>query len=863
MRFVGRAFLYLFFLGMLVGVAGLGVVGWAFWHYGQGLPDYKQLADYEPPTSTRVHAGDGRLLAEFAVESRVFVPIDAIPKRVSEGFIAAEDQNFYRHFGVDIQALIRAVITNVVHVTQGRRLVGASTITQQVAKNFLLTNEVSIARKVKEAILALRIERALNKDRILELYLNEIYLGYRSYGVAAAALNYFDKSLDDLTIAEIAYLAALPKGPNNYHPVRRKEAAIARRNWVIDRMLEENFITAEEAAIATASPLVVQNHADADLVDAGYFLEEVRRDLGDRFGEDGLYSGGMSVRTSLDPTLQEMARQSLRDGLIAYDHRHGYRGAVGRVGDNEPWLEALVAFQIPAGALNWVPAAVLSVDKDKAQIGLRDNSTGTIPLDEVRWARAALGGEDRTVGPSIKSVTDVLKVGDIILVEPVTQTTPNEEGETPKPYPEGTYGLRQIPEVNGAIVAMDPHTGRILAMSGGWSFETSQFNRATQAYRQPGSAFKPFVYLTALENGYTPATIILDAPFVIDQGPGLGKWKPSNFSNEFYGPSPMRVGIEKSRNLMTVRLAQAIGMDKVSETVERFGIVKNMPPQLAMSLGSADVRLIDMVAAYGALVNGGKKVEPTLIDRIQDRNGKTVFRHDDRTCAECDVKYWDNQPVPILPDNRIQLTTPTSAYQIVTMLEGVVQRGTGRSIAQLGKPLGGKTGTTNDSRDTWFVGFSPDLVAGIFIGFDTPIPLGRQPWGGQETGSSVAAPVFKEFMGQALADKPAIPFRTPPGIRMVRIDAETGKLASPSSNKVIQEAFKAGTEPGANSDGVIITGNDAPILPIVQTGEPGVQDGGDSEPASSIGNNGFIPMPTNNAPTGDNPNSPAAPSGIY
>ena len=410
---------------------------------------------------------------------------------------------------------------------------------------------------------------------------------------------------------------------------------------------------------------------------------------------------------------------------------------------------------------------------------------------------------------------------------------------------------------------MDPHTGRILAMSGGWSFETSQFNRATQAYRQPGSAFKPFVYLTALENGYTPATIILDAPFVIDQGPGLGKWKPSNFSNEFYGPSPMRVGIEKSRNLMTVRLAQAIGMDKVSETAERFGIVKNMPPQLAMALGSADVRLIDMVAAYGALVNGGKKVEPTLIDRIQDRNGKTVFRHDDRTCPECDVKYWDNQPVPILPDNRVQLTTPTSAYQIVTMLEGVVQRGTGRRIAELGKPLGGKTGTTNDSRDTWFVGFSPDLVAGIFIGFDTPIPLGRQPWGGQETGSSVAAPVFKEFMGQALADKPAIPFRTPPGIRMVRIDAETGKLASPSSNKVIEEAFKAGTEPGANSDSVIITGNGAPILPIVQSGEPSGQTEDEADPTSSSGSNGLIPLPTNNAPTGNNPNSPAAPSGIY
>lgn len=854
MRFVRRAFLYLFFLGLLAGVVGVGTVGWAFWEYGKDLPDYKYLADYEPPTSTRVHAGDGRLLAEFAVESRVFVPIEAIPRRVTQGFIAAEDQHFYEHFGVDLQALMRAVVTNVVHYIQGRRVIGASTITQQVAKNFLLTNEVSIKRKIREAILALRIERAMDKNRILELYLNEIYLGYRSYGVAAAALNYFDKSLDELTVAEIAYLAALPKAPNNYHPIRRREAAVARRNWVVGRMLEEGFITGEEAATARAAPLDVKTHLAADLVDAGYFLEEVRRELDDRFGERGLYEGGLSVRTTLDPVLQEYARAALRDGLIAYDRRHGYRGPIGRVGENEPWHPALTAFEKPKGALDWQIAAVLKVDRDSAEIGLPDGSTGTLPLAELRWARKPNNDERRTVGPSISKVGDVLSEGDIILVEPVREGAPAKDGEPPVEYPEGTFALRQIPEVNGAIVAMDPHTGRVLAMSGGWSFETSQFNRATQAYRQPGSSFKPFVYLTALENGYTPATIILDAPFVIDQGEGLGKWKPSNFSREFYGPSPMRIGIEKSRNLMTVRLAQAIGMDKVSETAERFGIKEAMPAQLAMALGSADVLLIDMVSAYAALVNGGKKITPTLIDRIQNRNGKTVFRHDDRPCEGCDVPYWDNQPVPELPDTRPQITDPASAYQIVTMLEGVVQRGTGRRIAELGKPLGGKTGTTNDSKDSWFIGFSPDLAVGVFIGFDNPIPLGYQPWGGQETGSSVAAPVFKTFMADALADKPAIPFRTPPGIRMVRIDAETGKLATPSSGKVITEAFKAGTEPGSQSSAVYISGTNAPVLPVV------------SEDGTSVNGQGSVdtsPVPGSIPGTSGTTQPQTAPSGLY
>lgn len=814
MKFLRRAIAVLLVMGLIGGVAAVGTVAWAFWHYGKGLPDYKQLADYEPPTATRVHAGDGRLLAEFASESRVFVPIDSIPQLVKNGFLAAEDQDFYDHFGVDLKALLRAVITNVYNVTQGRRLIGASTITQQVAKNFLLTNEVSFERKIKEAILALRMERALSKDRILELYLNEIFLGYRSYGIAAAALNYFGKSLDDLSVDEAAYLAALPKAPNNYHPTRKTDAAIARRNWVIGRMVEEGFVSQEDASVAQANPLTVQELGGSGFVQAGYFLEEVRRGLERRFGEEGLYGGGLSVRTTLNPLMQDHAREALREGLMAYDRRHGYRGPVTQIPENEPWQAALSAVERPRGALDWKLAAVLKMSKGEAVLGFADGAEGTLPLAELTWARRPNEDEKRTVGPQIKSVGDVLGIGDVILVQPVKEGAPPKDGADPIVYPENTYALRQIPEVNGGIIAMDPHTGRVLAMSGGWSFQTSQFNRATQAQRQPGSSFKPFVYLSALENGYTPATIILDAPFVIDQGEGLGKWKPANFTKEFYGPSPMRIGIEKSRNLMTVRLAQAIGMDKVSEIAARFGIDENMAPTLAMSLGAGETRLLNMVAAYGALVNGGKKVIPTLIDRVQDRNGLTVMRHDQRACVDCTAAFWDNQEVPILEDVRPAITDPTFAYQIVTMLEGVVKRGTGRSIATVGKPLGGKTGTTNDSRDTWFVGFSPDLAVGVFVGFDTPVPLGNTPWGGQETGSSVAAPIFKGFMARALADKPAIPFRTPPDIRMVRIDAETGALASDSSEKVIEEAFRIGTEPGASALATYVSGTEAPILPV-------------------------------------------------
>jgi penicillin-binding protein 1A len=765
--------------------ATAGGVLYVFHEYGRDLPDYKQLADYDPPTVTRVHAGDGRLLAEYAVQKRVFVPIQSIPKRVINAFLAAEDKNFYSHPGVDVMAVLRAVVTNVVHKIQGRRPVGASTITQQVAKNFLLSNELSYERKIKEAILALRMERTFSKDRILELYLNEIFLGYRgSYGVAAAALNYFNKSLDELTIAEAAYLAALPKAPNNYNPIRNYSEAVARRNWVISRMVEDRSITPQEAELAWNEPLVVRERGETEVAEAAHFAEEVRRELVRLYGDHGLYEGGLSVRTTLDPRLQVAGEKALRNGLIDYDRRHGWRGPLVRLPAVEPdaWAEQLAAAEIPQGAPEWERALVLSTSGKAAEIGFVDRRTGEIPLSALKWARKPLDGQK--VGASPGSVEEVMAAGDVIYVEPIAEDSNGE------PVPEGTYGLRQVPEINGALVALDPHTGRVLAMVGGFSFDDSEFNRAVQAERQPGSAFKPVVYLAGLDSGFTPSTLILDAPFVIDQGEGQGKWKPANYTHKFYGPTPMRIGVEKSRNLMTVRLAQTIGMDKVADYAVRLGVVDYMPKVLAMALGAGETTLLRLTTAYAMLVNGGKRITPTLIDRVQDRNGTTIFRHDQRACPGCRGETWHGQSVPRLPDDREQVADPASAYQVVSMLQGVVERGTGRRVASVGKPLAGKTGTTNDSQDTWFIGFSPDLAVGVFAGFDEPRSLGPK-----ETGSSVAAPIFRDFMAVALADKPAIPFRIPPGIRLVRVNAETGRLAGPGDSRVILEAFKPGTVP--------------------------------------------------------------------
>ncbi|MDX1711151.1 MAG: penicillin-binding protein 1A [Rhodovibrionaceae bacterium] len=774
-------------LAVIGGVGALVTIN----HYGKELPDYSQLAEYDPATVTRVHAGDGRLLAEYAIEKRVFVPIESIPGRVIDAFLSAEDKTFYDHPGVDFTGIARAAVTNLKNLGQDRRPVGASTITQQVAKNFLLSNEVSIERKLKEAILAFRIERAFSKDRILELYLNEIYLGFGSYGVAAAALNYFNKSLDELTLAEAAYLAALPKAPNNYHPIRRREEAIARRDWVIGRMLEDGRIARAQAEEAWVEELTISKRDPAQVTRADYFAEEVRRELMKLYGETKLYEGGLSVRTTIDPHLQDIAEQALRDGLEAYDRRHGWRGPIAGIdvsaGD---WAERLAALEIESLREYWRRAVVLEVGAETATIGLDDGSQGQIPMIFLTWARPWLEGEK--VGAQPSKPGDVLSVGDVIAVEPIAE---NDDGE---PYPEGTYALQQIPKINGAIVAMDPHTGRVLAMSGGWSYAESEFNRATQAARQPGSAFKPFVYLTALDSGFTPNTLILDAPFVIDQGEGLGKWKPHNYARRFYGPTPMRVGIEKSRNLMTVRLAQAVGMEKISDTAERFGIVDHMPEVLSMALGAGETTLMRLTNGYAMLVNGGKKIEPALIDRVQDKHGRTVFRNDERDCPRCRVEAWEDQEVPRLPDTRPQIVAPTTAYQVVSMLQGVIERGTGRRIAELGRPLAGKTGTTNESQDTWFMGFSPDLVAGVFVGFDEPKPLGNR-----ETGSSVAAPIFKAFMAEALKDEPLVPFRIPPGLKLMRVDLDSGRLAQPGDDHVILEAFKPGSDPNSGRGRVI------------------------------------------------------------
>ncbi|MDA1098776.1 MAG: penicillin-binding protein 1A [Proteobacteria bacterium] len=792
-RFAALFFSLVLLLAAAVGGAGLYVL----WRYGQDLPEYSQLADYRPPVMSRLHAGDGTLIAEFAHQRRLFVPIAAMPRRIIQAFLSAEDKTFYSHPGIDIAGIAAALIRNIRNFGANRRPVGASTITQQVAKNFLLTSEVSLARKIKEAILAFRIEHAFSKDRILELYLNEIYLGLGSYGVAAAALNYFDKSLDELNLEETAFLAALPKAPNNYHPIRHRKAAQARRDWVLSRMEEDGIIGAMEARRASAYPLLMRRPSSTRFLEAGYFAEEVRRDLLQRYGENHLYEGGLSVRTTLEPALQAMADASLSAGLEAYDRRHGWRGPLARIEagqmiDRENWIAALAKVPIPPAIGTWYMAVVLALDSGHAQIGFSNGVEGQILLKDLSWARAWRKGE--ALGPLVRLPEDVLSTGDVVAVTAV----PKEDAD----YQAGSYKLQQIPAVNGALVAMDPHTGRVLAMTGGYSYRASQFNRATQALRQPGSAFKPFVYAAALENGFTPSSLVLDAPFVIDAGPDQGKWKPANYTKRFYGPSTLRLGIEKSRNLMTVRLANYIGMPAVVDYANRFGIMSDMPLLLPMSLGAGETTLLRLTTAYAMLVNGGKRVAPALIDRIQDRRGRTVFRHDGRECPACVSSGWHGQEVPVIPDPRAQIIEPGTAYQVTSMLEGAVQRGTGRRIKAVGKPLAGKTGTTNQSRDTWFVGFSPDLTVGVFIGFDDPRSLGRR-----ETGSSVAVPVFRDFMAQALANQPAIPFRIPPGIQLVRIAGSTGLLAGPDDQQVVLEAFKPGTVP--KRSGPVLDGTQA------------------------------------------------------
>ena len=749
------------------------------WDISARLPDYHQLAKYEPAVTTRLFAGDGQLLMEYANEKRFFVPVDKIPTLVKQAFISAEDKKFYTHSGIDYIGIVRALLGNLKNIGTGRRPAGASTITQQVAKNFLLSSEVSYIRKIKEAILATRMEQAFSKEHILELYLNEIYLGNRSYGVAAAALNYFGKSLDELTLEEAAYLAALPKGPNNYNPHTKYDAAVARRNWVIGRMLEDGYITENEAAAAQAEPLKTVQRRSQFVKDAQYFSEEVRREISADFGTDALYEGGLTVRTTVDPKLQEIATRVFRREIENYDRRHGYRGPLNNIPLESGYAEKLAEISLPAGAdPQWEIAIVLDVSDSKAVIETAAGKRGEIPLSLLNWARKTLKNQGISDAP--KSVAKVLHKGDVILVE---KLLPKESAA--KKISENSYNLRQIPNVEGAMMAMDPHTGKVLAVVGGYSFAKSQFNRATQARRQTGSAFKPVVYLAALENGYSPTDLILDAPFVLDQGPGLPKWKPTNYSPRFYGLTTFRQGIEKSRNLMTIRLAQDLGMDKVSEMAARLGVNKNLPQLLSMSLGAGDTRLIDMAAAYAVMVNGGKRVTPYFIEQIQDRNGKTILKHDKRRCVSCNVEKWENQNIPELPDSREQIVDPLSAYQMTSILEGVAVRGTAARLRSLKKHLAGKTGTTNQNKDGWFVGYSPDLVVAIYMGFDEPRTMGRI-----ETGAATALPVFYNFMKEALVNQADIPFRIPNGIKLVRINYNTGRPATPKDTAVITEALK-------------------------------------------------------------------------
>ncbi|MEM9469062.1 MAG: penicillin-binding protein 1A [Pseudomonadota bacterium] len=779
MKIFRTFFLWLLSIGLLSVIGGIAVVSFVIAHFSKDLPDYSQLQSYEPPIITRIYAADGRLMAEYARERRVFMPIQKIPNTVKNAFLSAEDKNFYNHNGVDLKAIGRAVLVNLQNYGTGRRLVGASTITQQVAKNFLLSNEVKIERKIKEAILALRMEKALTKDQLLELYLNEIFLGQRAYGVAAASLVYFNKSLEELTIEEAAYLAALPKAPNNYHPTRRYKAAVDRRNWVIGRMEIDGHITETQGELARAKPLTTKTKKDKDIVEARFFAEEVRRELNEQYGDESLYKGGLTVKASVDPQLQKAARDTLREGLMAYDKRHGYRGRVATLKDMSDWEAGLGNIQIPEGMLEeWQLAVVLNANANKASIGFQTGQTAELNLESVRWARKCLQ-DCYALGPEIIRVNDVVKKADVIMVEKI----------------DDSFVLRQVPKIQGALIALSPHTGRVLAMQGGWTFSASKFNRATQAQRQPGSAFKPFVYLAALDEGFTPSTRVMDAEFVYEQAPG-DFWRPTNYSNKVYGPTPIRKGVEKSRNLMTVRLADHLGMEKIVDYAQRFGVADKMKPLLSYSLGAGETTLLRLTAAYGMLVNGGKKIEPTFVDRIQDRSGKTIFSHDNRPCPNCgDLIKWEGQTTPNVNDTREQIADEKTAYQIVSILEGVVDRGTARRMGtSFEQPLAGKTGTTNESKDTWFIGFSPDLVVGVFVGFDDPKSMGKR-----ETGSSVAAPIFGNFMKEALKETPLTPFRVPAGVRHVRVNADTGRLASPGDQNVIWEAFVRGTEPNKNN----------------------------------------------------------------
>ncbi|MEE9271919.1 MAG: penicillin-binding protein 1A [Robiginitomaculum sp.] len=821
---------WLFWTGFITGVLAILFAGIIVIRATRDLPSIDSLGEYSPSVMSRVHAGDGKLIAEYGIEKRVFVPISSIPKGIQYALVASEDQRFYQHDGFDPRGFVRAMVANVKHVIKKERMEGGSTLTQQVAKHFLVGNEREIDRKIREIFIAKRIEKAMSKDKILELYLNDMYFGRRAYGIAGASLNYFNKPLDNLTLGQMAYLAGLVKGPNNYQPSKNMEKAINRRNYVLGRMVEDDYITQEQAAKAKTEKLVIADRLfGEEYLAAEYFVAEVRKQINELYGEKELNEGGLSIRTTLDTKMQLAARKALRRGLGMYDRRHGYRGPLATIDVDGDWRETLAEVEMPKDVAPWVMAVVLKAKGKTAEIGFVDGENGNLSLSDFDWARKEL--DNGKIGPKLKVVTDAINAGDVILVEVKPNSKTGNE-----------YNLRQVPEVNGGIIAMDPHTGRVLALVGGYSFKQSQFNRVTQAYRQPGSAFKPFVYAAALDNGFTPVSKILDAPFVIEhndrdnrckeqEGKGLialrmgaanesGKaekvpqsvpteitdqenldnedkkecgpifYKPANFNaGKFYGLSTLRLGLEKSRNAMTVRLANDIGMTVIGQYGRNFGIYDETKPELAWALGAGETTLMRMAAAYSTIVNSGKKVIPTLLDRVQDGSGKTVYLNDARKCFECAQDEWNGSSPPVLPDEREVVLSPVTAYQVTSLLEGVVQRGTGRQMKVLERPIAGKTGTTNDFKDAWFMGFSPDLVAGVYVGYDTPKSLGT------ETGAKAAGPIFRYFMGDVLKGKPKVAFRIPDGVLLVPVNKVTGEPSYIGAPDFIYEAFKPGTEP--------------------------------------------------------------------
>jgi len=747
----------IFILFLSVSLVTVVVIFGVLWTFSNKIPDYKFLKNYKPPVSSKMYSGNGDLVADFSKEKRIFIPFDAIPKKVINSFLSAEDKNFFSHPGVDAKGVLRATINNIKNIMTSKRLEGASTITQQVAKNFLLTNEVSINRKIKEAILAFRIERALSKERILELYLNQIYLGSGAYGIAAASLEYFDKSIKELDYSEASLLAALPKAPSKYNPYNNVDLAKFRRDLVLKNLNQNGFLSDEKYHEYKNQTINLKKKKKIYLEDAQYYIEDVRKNIIDKLSYEKVYKQGYNINTPINLNLQKIATESLRNGLIAYDQRKGWRGPIKNIKYNDNWQKNVDKKYKLENSINWEIAIVKEIGKFQTKIETINKSSGIINYNEISWTK--------------KEFEDLLKIGDLIYVSKVKDEH---------------YSLKQLPKINGGIIVMDPYTGRVLALSGGFSFKSSEFNRATQALRQPGSAFKPFVYALALENKYTPSSLVLDAPLVLDQGVDLKKWKPENYGKKFYGPSTLRVGLEKSRNLMTVRIAQNLGVDKLAKFSKELKIYDDPEELLSISLGSAETTLLNLTSAYSSFVNGGKLISPIIIDRIQDSEGNTIINNENRKCMDCDKISFTGKDYPQIEDNYNQVMSEQTAYQVTTILEGVIKRGTGKKLRDLKLNLAGKTGTTNENTDAWFIGFTSNLVIGVYVGMDNPKPLGKF-----ETGSKAALPIFREFIEKSIKKSEARPFKVPEKMTLMVVDPLTGEKAKFNSKNTIIEAYKS------------------------------------------------------------------------